>query len=117
MKDTLTKKEDNTMITMPVCEAIGGRFDKFFEELKFKGIYVTNDLVTILEELEADVIEVAESKYTSEYDSAYDAGYEQGYDNGYEQGYDNANESEYEQGYNDGYDEGYNEGVQEALDQ
>jgi flagellar biosynthesis/type III secretory pathway protein FliH len=97
------------MITTPVCEIIGGRFDKFFDELKFKGIYVTNDLVDLIENLEADVIEAAESKYTSEYEAAYDEGYEQGYDN--------ANETEYEQGYNDGYEAGYEEGIQDELNQ
>jgi flagellar biosynthesis/type III secretory pathway protein FliH len=78
-----------TMITRSVEENIRIAFDRFYDNLKFKGVELTDEtLKEFLSDLEENVVKEALSEYTSEREAAYEEGYEEAYVIGYEEGYD-----------------------------
>ena len=94
------------MITMSVEELIRIEFDRFYENIKFKGLDVPSPMEEALKDLENAVVENAMSDYTTEMEEAKEDAYDHGWENGREQGYD--------EGFNEGHDIGYHDAKEEC---
>jgi len=94
------------MITMSVEELIRIEFDKFYENIKFKGVDIPILIKEGLKDLEEAVVENAMSDYTTEIEEAKEDAYDHGWENGHEQGYD--------EGFNEGHDIGYHDAKEEC---
>ena len=85
-------------ITVSVEEYIRKAFDKFYQEAKFKDIFIDYGLRTLLDDVEEEIVELAQQEYTTEaeaireesWDYGFEAGQEQGYEEGFSAGYDQA---------------------------
>lgn len=85
-------------ITVSVETYIRNAFDKFYEDAKFKGVFIDYGLRTLLDDMEEEIVELAQQEYTTEAeairDDAWDRGFEEGeqwgYENGFNAGYDRA---------------------------
>ena len=69
------------MPTVSMNETIQVLFDRFFKEIKYKDISMSEELYRLLNGLESDVLEEAGSDYSTEmlekYEEGFTAGYEQ----------------------------------------
>jgi len=109
------------MITRSVEENIRIAFDRFYENLKFKGIILDNtDMQELMFELEENIVIEALSEYTSEVEELKEVAYDDGYERGYEEGADSESydcDCVYQQGYNDGRNDAYEDGFQAAKEE
>jgi flagellar biosynthesis/type III secretory pathway protein FliH len=89
-------------ITTSIEEYIGQRFDKLYETAKLEGFDISYELQLMLDNLEADVIQLSKQKSTTEAEELQDAAWEHGYDWGYDKGYAEGCVKGYEKGYREG---------------
>ena len=98
--------------TVSVEEYIAQRFDQLYQDLKFKDVILEPEFKIMLEDLEMDVIELAQQQYTTEAEERYEEGYEDGRESGVEAGYHDGYDDGYDKGHEDGYEEGFDAGEQ-----
>ena len=93
---------------MSVEELLRIRFDKFHDELEWKGVILSSDIKDSLEDLEDNIVIDARTEYSTEAEELREAAFEEGEKYGYDIGF--------MEGRDDGYDEGFLEGEEEAFD-
>jgi len=87
----------NSNATVSVTEYIAQAFDKFHNEVQFGRIAMSETMLTLINELEEEVIELANQNHTTEAEERFEEGFEEGERFGYECGHVDG----YEQALND----------------
>ena len=98
--------------TYSAKELIQIAFDKFYNNINFDNLELSESIKTQLAYLEENVSSLALSTRTTEAEAIRDDAYEDGYRYGYLEGRDKA----YDEGFGDGYDEGHKDGYNDALE-
>lgn len=84
-------------ITVSVEEYIRQAFDKLYQEAKSKDVFIDYGLRTLLDDMEEEIVELAQQQYTSEAEAIHDEGWDRGFEVGERNGY--------EEGFSAGYDQ------------
>jgi len=82
----------NSNATVSVKEYIAQAFDKFHNEVQFGRIPMSETMLTLINELEGQVIELATQQHTTEAEEIFEEGFEEGERSGYENGHTNGYE-------------------------
>jgi len=87
--------------TVSVEEYIAQAFDKFHNEVQFGRVAMSETMLTLINELEKEVIELALQESTTEAEEIHGRAFDEGYEAGEHYGYDNGHADGYEQALTD----------------
>ena len=83
--------------TVSIEEMIRQAFDKFHNEVQFGRVAMSETMLTLINELEKEVIELALQENTTEADEIHSMAFDEGYEAGERYGYENGHADGYEQ--------------------